>query len=83
MHTIQYSARSTSGLFSDRLHQVLRSLILPTYRLTSFIFTTIWILLSYSYDYHNPPAQLSLLEETDRSARRKPTTFGRALTLFT
>ena len=29
----------------------------------------------------NPPSQLSLWEET-RSTRRKPTTFGRALTML-
>jgi hypothetical protein len=39
-----YSAHSLSGLFSDRLHQVLRLLTLPT-KLKLLIFTTIVILL--------------------------------------
>jgi hypothetical protein len=39
------SAHSPSWLFSDRLHQVLRLLVLPT-KLSLFIFTTIVILLS-------------------------------------
>jgi hypothetical protein len=49
-----YAAHSPSGLFSDRLHELLRLLILPT-KLGLFIFTTIVILLSYNYVYPNPP----------------------------
>jgi hypothetical protein len=40
-----YSAHSASGLFSDRLHQVLRLLVLPT-KFRLFIFRTIVVLLS-------------------------------------
>jgi hypothetical protein len=44
-YVYDYLAHSSSGLFSDQLHQVPRSLTLPT-KLRQYIFTTIVILLS-------------------------------------
>ena len=51
-----YSVHSPSGLFSDRLHQVSRLVILPTYPRLFISLQPLW----YNFPvYPNPPCQLN------------------------
>jgi hypothetical protein len=68
-----YSAHSPLGLFSDRLHQVLRLIMLLSY-LRLYIFLTILITFLTVFILTH---QVNLPCGGNRSAWRKPTTFGR------
>jgi hypothetical protein len=73
-----YSAHSRGFSVTDYMNYYIRLFILPT-KLGLFIFTTIVILYVSNYMFIlTRPVNFPV--EGNRSARRKPTTFGRALT---